>query len=55
MDDLWKDIYDVCTDTTQTSQHELLIGFEKLNRYTGDGVKQKIKYRFAHPAKDIEC
>ena len=24
-DGLWKDIYDVCTDTTQTSQHELLI------------------------------
>ena len=21
-DDLWKDIYDVCTDTTQTRQHE---------------------------------
>jgi hypothetical protein len=37
-DDLWKDIYDVCTDTTQTRLHECLLGSKELNRYTGDGV-----------------
>lgn len=37
-DDLWKDIYDVCTDTIQTSQHELLVGSRELNRFTGDGA-----------------
>ena len=32
-DDLWKDIYDVCTDTIQTSQHELLIGSWELSQH----------------------
>jgi hypothetical protein len=31
-------LYDVCTDTKQTSQRESLIGSRELNRYTGDGA-----------------
>ncbi len=40
---LWEDIYDACTDTIQDRActiHDRLGG---LNRYTGDGAKQKIK------------
>ena len=39
----WKDILCSCTEL-----HDRL---EELNQYTGDGVKQKIKNRSAHPVK----
>ena len=38
-DGLWKDIYDVSTDTTLTSQHECWYASRELNQYTGEEAR----------------